>query len=139
MALDRFVSFASLPSALDCDQTIRGYFGPLGSVSYQPNAIGGYWLISLGSSSGALAWSTGRDPWQEERFIEVWRHEADSKLDVITRSADELTSALAEGLVGVFCRFFVGEREDDGDREVSSGGIRLARDKRIATKREVGL
>lgn len=112
MALDRFVSFpeGEGPTPEQVELVVRNFFGDVAQVEWG----GGRWTVSLpGEGTWALK---GVEPdmtpvtRSKERWIEVC---VGAKLDVLTRSQDEFTNALAAGLASLFARFWEGKVDDD--------------------------
>ena len=114
MAQDRIIRW---PSPLDappnaalgvlCEDYTRGLAPP-------PRWGSGRWNVTLpGEIRSALHTLDARRVGLYEpgraRCIEVWR--SDESVYVMTRSADEVTNAVAEGLAALIARHWHGERE----------------------------
>lgn len=110
MATDRIIHWpppAQAPTKADLGALCHNYSAGLAvSVEWQ----GGRWYITLpGEAHSAIP---GREFLHERgqgRWIEVWRD--DESVYVMTRSADEITSAVAEGLAALVARQWGGTRE----------------------------
>lgn len=111
MALDRIIRWsppARAPSTDDLATVARAYTkGLVTSVEWQ----GGRWYITLpGEAHSAIGRDFLHDPGQA-RWIEVWRSDGGEEVYVMTRHADEVTNAVAEGLAALVARHWRGERE----------------------------
>lgn len=116
MALDRFVNFKERrPSKEEVGLVLRDFFGPDAAKIEWDN--GRYFVTLPGKNSFPFASLPDalRDPFAgeeaRERWIEVYV--AKDQFDVITRSHDEYTNVIAEGLARMFARYWDGELEDD--------------------------
>lgn len=112
MALDRIIRFDKPnhpPIRMELTTLLADYFQGIGTVKWDKDRF----FVSLPGKPchalGRLA-VIPRMPPPEERWIEVWKNR--TSVDVITRGADDITNALAEGLAEIIARFWQGERED---------------------------
>lgn len=122
MAADRFIHLpdhdpVTFPTALE--RVVRDFFGQ-GATSIRWE--GDRWFVTLpGKPSDALASTPYRHYVREDtRWIEVWYDDARDlaagepfSIDVMTRSQDQYTNALAEGLTQCLTTAFQGEREEE--------------------------
>jgi hypothetical protein len=76
-----------------------------------------YFVTLIGKQRSPFHRLSGAAKWRDEvfsdfdvRYLEVWL--GDDRLDIITRSQDELTNTLAAGLARAFARFWGGTYED---------------------------
>lgn len=116
MPTDRIIRWAApslAPTLADlgglCEDYTRGIAPP-------PYWAGGRWNVTLpGEIRSALhnldARRAGLYEPGRARCIEVWRSNDGESVYVITRSADEVTSAVADGLAALVARHWGGERE----------------------------
>lgn len=109
MALDRFVNFPKGkkgPTKDEIGLVLKNFLGGIGDVSWSDDR----WIVSL---PGKPTWTfEGLEPdmmprmQNSERWIEVY---VGPTLDVITRSADEFTNALAVRIAQIFARYWEGK------------------------------
>jgi len=110
MALDRFVYWKDkAPDKGQLERTLIAYAGTMADIAFRDDR----WYINIpGKPSCALENYYGvgmlRDL-PDERWIEVWP--GDDCVDVITRQADDITNAIAEGLARLLARLWNGKCE----------------------------
>ena len=113
MALDRIIRWASPLDAPPnaalgalCEDYTRGLAPP-------PRWGAGRWNVTLPGEVRSALHNLGNRAGLYEpgraRCIEVWRD--DESVYVMTRSADEITNAVAEGLAALIARHWQGTRE----------------------------
>lgn len=112
MARDRIATFTKAPSKADLQTLLEDYLRNLGAtIRWDRDRFfctlpgkpcdGLARLSSLGSRPGL----------PEERWIEVWKDH--TSVDVMTRCADDITNAIADGLFEIIARFWrATERHD---------------------------
>jgi len=109
MALDRFISWLEKkPTKKVLGEHLSEFFGFGLDMTWEA----GRWIISIpGAPYPLVKW--GEDvrpsPFRKERFIEVI---PGKRLDVLTRQADPLVNAIANGLVRWLCFRLQGDFED---------------------------
>lgn len=111
MALDRFVYWKKRkPTKKEVRAVLTNFLGGVGSIRWNKDR---FFITLPGEQRAALkgfvrnAGATLNDA----RWIEVW---FDSQsLDIMTRQADEFTSALASELAKIFARFWEGKLDED--------------------------
>lgn len=114
MSLDRFVYWRThrRPSRAEIRHILVDFFAGVGSVRWRGDR---WWVLLPGVCSHALRRARGidrgyartyADP--RERWIEVWPDRDGTCIDIMTRTQDELTNALAAGLHGVILRWYQG-------------------------------
>lgn len=116
MALDRFVYWQNpsrIPSADQVGNVLRDY---LGNFAVSVRWEGGRWLAMLRGPTSPMLRSEPGAPWTDEpreRWIEVYvSMDTDPYIDVITRSMDEATNALADGFAKRCAAWWDGKLED---------------------------
>lgn len=140
MATDRIVLFLptnniekrtvnTLPTRERVAQIIAGYFGKAADIEDSSGHTTGVWFVNLNNpTSQECDWfrKEPREPNPDievtERWIEVILndglrefHYPVGKLNVLTRSQDPFTMAVADGLVRAIVRHTKGQRLDTGD------------------------
>jgi len=112
MALDRIIRFDKPfkpPTRMELTTLLADYFQGIGGASWDKDRF----FVTL---PGRPCYALGRlakipfSELPEQRWIEVWKDR--TSVDVITRTADDITNALAEGLAEIIARFWQGARED---------------------------
>jgi len=109
MASDRFITWLEKkPTKKVLAEHLSEFFGTGFDVAWSTDR----WIVSVpGSPNPTVKW--GNDvrptPYRDERFIEVIPHK---ELDVLTRQADPLVNAIADGLVRFFCFRLQGDSTD---------------------------
>ena len=112
MALDRFVYWKKLkPSQDDVYKALEDYLGDMGKIEYSDRA---YVTLPGTPTSPSHRQPDGPDwhrskPYMglEARWFEVYYDK--TYVDVITRSADELTNVIAEGFAEFCKRYWQGK------------------------------
>lgn len=119
MALDRFVKFSKKrhPSKQEVETVLKNFFGSSADVFWN-DKTGRFFATLPGTCTFTFEGIEGAasDPFageERKRWIEVFYDGSVPYLDVITRSHDEFTNALAHRLAEVFARFWGGEYGDD--------------------------
>lgn len=109
MSSDRFITWLEKkPTRKVLGEHLSEFFGAGFGVEWR----GDRWIVSIpGSPNPTVKW--GKDvrptPYREERFVEVIPNK---ELDVLTRQADPLVNAIADGLVRWLCFRLQGDSTD---------------------------
>lgn len=115
MAYDRIIQFSKAPAREEVRLVIEDFLSDAASeIQWDRDR---FFVTLIGKNTHPLkripeAHWTARaepEPGHEGRHLEVWV--TDTCVDVITRSQDEYTHAVAEGLAKVLARFWQGKRE----------------------------
>ena len=109
MSVDRFVRFDKKKPTLDeLKDILECYIEGLGSISYSSNDS--VWFVKLPGKPSfpfKTIYPEMDSQAHEERGFEVWVGALiANNIDVVTRQADELTSAIADGYAKIVARFF---------------------------------
>lgn len=116
MACDRFVRFPKKthPGSEMIGKLLTEYLGNL--VTEPPTFEDSRWMASLRGPSTVPATlrfpEIPRESYAETRWIEVYVDVNQGYADIITRRADEATSALAQGFAEMLARLYSGTLED---------------------------
>jgi len=109
MALDRFVYWkGELPTKEQLEKTVFDYAKGI-NPNEAPLWLRDRWIIPLLGAPSYVSNKARADAWTDERWIEIWPD--DHCVDVITRLADDITNAIAEGLAKLLTRMFDGRYE----------------------------
>lgn len=122
MALDRFVCFTNeIPTLSQLQCILEDYLGGIGKIDYQEHC----WFISLPGAPSfpfkrIVAEPNLQASLNAERWFEVYvgsisqtkENGMGPNIDVITRSADELTNTIAQGFAKAIARYYQAEIDE---------------------------
>lgn len=112
MSRDRFILWKGKPSRAEIKGLLDEFFGSGFPVEWGDDS--GRWIISIpGTPSPTVGGHPS--PYREERFIEAipMKHSNSCDFSVLTRQADPLVNAIADGLAEYLC-FRLGGKLDMG-------------------------
>lgn len=99
MALDRFVTWhKERPTQRQIETALRRFVGGAATIKFSESR---YHVKLPGTPTYVFA---STQPQQKERWIEVYVDKDGNYVDIITRSQDEFTNALAEGFADSIAR-----------------------------------
>jgi hypothetical protein len=104
MALDRFIEWQEKPTV----PTIRAVLAEFLGSGFDLKWDGDRWFVSVPGEPSPTV-NDYPTPYRKDRFIEIF---SGDHLDVITRQADPITNAIADGLAEYLCFRLKGKRPD---------------------------
>lgn len=113
MASDRFVRFDEVTPTQEMIQTVlEDFLGGVGKIEWKADRF----FVDLPGKGSFVFCRVGKNPSgchpapREERWFEVWV--GVTRIDVITREADEFTNALADRFARLCANYFKGTLEN---------------------------